>query len=247
MPAGQQVALQPALAGVLGQDLDDPAVRARGSGPPGICAPASLAGDLQDRAQPVGLGLVGAEDPEVALGRVRRMTSRSMPPSTRVGSDGARAGLRRPGPRSRGSPAGSGRAAAGRRWRAGWRRAARSPCGTRPSRSAARRAVGVEQLLRPVGAQPLLELPQVRGVGRGPRPAAPGAPARCPRPAGRRPRGPVQPFGVRSTIIGHRRARSPARAASRAAPWMARISPSGARRARRPSRWCMTAGSSPVT
>jgi hypothetical protein len=37
--------------------------------------------------------------------------------------------------------------------------------------------------------------------------------------------GPVQPFGVRSTIIGQRRPAPTAAAVPRAAPWMARIWP----------------------
>jgi hypothetical protein len=72
VPSGEQVALQPALAGVLGQDLHHPAVRCEvlvdrldGAAP-------DLVGDLQHCAQPVGFGLVRADQPEVALGRVGR-------------------------------------------------------------------------------------------------------------------------------------------------------------------------------
>jgi hypothetical protein len=67
MPAGEQVALQPALAGVLGEHLHHPAVPGQVHvGRLDRVLPV-LAGDLVDRAEPVGLGLVGSEDPEVAV------------------------------------------------------------------------------------------------------------------------------------------------------------------------------------
>ena len=156
------------------------------------------------RLQPVGLGLVRPDDAEVrspGWRASRRAASRPAP--------GWRSAVGGPGrhldARSRGSRAAPGRAAAGRRWRAGWRPSARSPGGSQSASSGTGRAVGVEQLLGPVGAHPLP--PAARGAPGSSRAAAaaPGGRARCPRPAGRRPpSGPVQPFGVRSTIIGHR-------------------------------------------
>ena len=128
--------------------------------------------------------------------------------------------------RSRASRAAAGRAAAGRRWRPGWRSSAAPPSGSARSSSAHRRAGLVEQLLRPVRPQPRLEHLPVLGVLRGRRAAAPGGRGTCPRPVGRRrPAGTVQPFGVRSTIIGQRGAwLSVARALGRAACWIAAIS-----------------------
>ena len=138
------------------------------------------------------------------------------------------------------------RAAAGRRWRAGWRPCAASPSGRERAQLGHEPAVGVEQLLGPVAAHPLLELLAGGRAGSRARPAAPGASARCPRSC--RPStsfGPVQPFGVRSTIIGQRgrcacaaRARLGLdRARSRRAPC----------RASRPSAGASAAGSSPST
>ena len=64
MPAGQQVALQPALADVLGEDLQHP------PGPGlvlvgGQQLPLELpVGHLEDRLQPVGRHLVRPDQPE---------------------------------------------------------------------------------------------------------------------------------------------------------------------------------------
>jgi hypothetical protein len=76
------------------------------------------------------------------------------------------------------------------------------------------------------------------------RPGAPGGSARCPRRAGRRrPWGPVQPFGVRSTIIGQRgRVTSPS-IPGRGAGWPS-ISSSTSSSVAAMS-WCISAGSSP--
>ncbi len=65
--AGEQIALQPALAQVLGEHgVHDPAVPVQVLVQvlvDGVLPPA--AGDLKDGGEPVGGGLVGAEDPEV--------------------------------------------------------------------------------------------------------------------------------------------------------------------------------------
>ncbi len=66
MPAGEEVALQPALAGVFGEDLQDPAVRVQvlvdGQG---RFLPGLAAGGV-DGLEAVGGGLVGADEAEVA-------------------------------------------------------------------------------------------------------------------------------------------------------------------------------------
>ena len=67
MPPGQQVALQPALALVLGQHLDDPPGARQvlvhlGSDEFGVPL---FVGCLEHRLKAVRRGLVGAEDPEV--------------------------------------------------------------------------------------------------------------------------------------------------------------------------------------
>ena len=114
--------------------------------------------------------------------------------------------------------------AAARRWRAGLR-----PCGARPSGASVPQfghqpAAFVEQLLRTVAAQPFLEQLQMRGLLVQSLRSAPGARARnlralCPSTSF----GPVQPFGLRSTIIGQRRPLH-RRTDWRASCWMRRIS-----------------------
>jgi hypothetical protein len=64
VPAGEEVALEPPLAGVLGEDFHHPAVGGEvvvalvPLGHPGAV------GDLEDGAEPVRVVLVGREDPE---------------------------------------------------------------------------------------------------------------------------------------------------------------------------------------
>jgi len=65
VPPGEQVALQPALAGVLGQHLDHPALGREVLVDLLDPTREDLVGDLVDRVQPVGRGLVGPEDAEV--------------------------------------------------------------------------------------------------------------------------------------------------------------------------------------
>ena len=67
VPAGQQVPLQPALAGVLGQHLHHPAGPGQVLVDVAELAGPDLVGDLVDRVEPVGRGLVGAEDLEVGV------------------------------------------------------------------------------------------------------------------------------------------------------------------------------------
>jgi hypothetical protein len=193
----------------------------------GTCVARPIAGWWPRRRRPaVGQRLVGAEDPEVALvlvelDDVAQERARARPcrrPSPRP----ARA--RRP--RSRGSRACAGRAAAGRRWRADWRPCAASPLGASSASSGIQRPVLVEQLLRPVALHPALELREVLGVLAGSR-AAPGASGTCLRPAGRRP-----PSGRSSPWA------SAARSSASAGAWRrrrARVVLDGRGSARRPS------------
>ena len=164
MPAGQQVSLEPALAGVLGQDLHDAAVAGEVDvdGERGLLP--GLAGDLEQRVQPVGLGLVRSDDAEVALLLVAPQD---------VAQHGAE------------HPRRLGRAAAGGGDRNGvvaevrhvqvtqQHAAVRVRSRAEPARAGGheaqdlgpRRAPGREQLGGPVGLQPLLQLAQVRGIG----------------------------------------------------------------------------------
>ena len=108
-----------------------------------LCLP-GLAGGLVDGLQPVGGGLVGADEPEVAaLGGVVHDLLRAGPPRTRVGSCRVAAAACRRGRRSA-SSGGSGQVphAAARRWRAGWRRAGAAPSGTQARTCGGGPAVG---------------------------------------------------------------------------------------------------------
>jgi len=67
VPSGEQVALQPALAGVLAQDLHHPAMGVEVLVDREYVGVPGLAGRLVHRLQPVRLGLVGPDDPEVAV------------------------------------------------------------------------------------------------------------------------------------------------------------------------------------
>ena len=167
-----------------------------------------LAGDLEDGAEPVGLGLVRADDPEVAVRLVGRHHV-AQPAAQHPG----RLGQVAPGSVTLtayvaevGQLQVAGRA--GRRWRAGWRPSAGRRSAASPTTSAAGAPVGVEELLGPVGAHPVLQL----------RPGAPASSRAADSgtwwarqvPSTGTPStsfGPVQPFGVRSTIIGQWTAR----------------------------------------
>ncbi len=65
VPAGEQVALQPALALVLREHLDHPAARRKVLVDGFDARVPLLVGHLEDGVEPVGRGLVGAEDAEV--------------------------------------------------------------------------------------------------------------------------------------------------------------------------------------
>ncbi len=90
MSAGEQVALEPALAGVLAQDLHDPTVRrevlvvGQRVGHPGAV------GDVEEGVEPVGGGFVGADDAKVAPVGVggHHVSQEPAEDSRRFGADG---------------------------------------------------------------------------------------------------------------------------------------------------------------
>ncbi len=161
--AGEEVPLQPALADVFGQDLHDPAVA--GQVPVRVLRQPlpGLPRDLVQVVQPVGGGLVRPDDPEVpALGGVVHDLGEEVPEDAGrfvegaaglVDGDGVRVER---GQRERSQQASSVRV----------RDRAEAALAFRDAGQDLRRraAVGVEELLRPVRAHPVLQLPQVCGV-----------------------------------------------------------------------------------
>ena len=219
--AGEQVALQPALAVVLGEDLHHPPVGADvlvlGAG---VHQAAVL--DLEHGAEPVGVGLVGAEEAEVRAARRWRSRRRAAArraagwiPRARRPARSTRSRRRRVREVERHQPA----AAVGVRGRAHPLLAARAPA--RPARGRARPRRRSAPRAGSCASTPRAS-PGARGSRARAR-AAPGGRGRCPRPARRRPpSGPVQPFGVRSTIAGQR-GRAGLAADRARASWIARI------------------------
>ena len=224
MPAGQQVALQPALAQCARTGSPSPGRRARGARrPAAISRLPRLVGHLEHRAEPVGRGLVRAERAGSCVAGLRRdhVAQAAAEHPGRLGR--RRAGRVDRARRSRGSPAGRRSRSSRPPLACGLALIRRSPRGA--SAASSGRGRRRRRTAPPAGsdAHPVLELAQVLGIGPRPRPAAPGASARCPRPAGRRPSsGPVQPFGVRSTIIGHARPGQVRRRLRRAPAWIGR-------------------------
>ena len=173
-------------------------------------------------SEPVGRGLVRAEEPEVASRRCGVITSRRNVPSTRVASASVAPGV---GTVDRvvaevGQLAG--RAAAGRRWRAGWRSSAASPVGRerRAARAAARRRRRTAPRAGSCASTPRAAR-RCSGLSRT---SASGTWCERQVPSTGLPStscGPVQPFGVRSTIIGQR-GRVAGRRRSRASRWISR-------------------------
>ena len=161
VPAGQQVALEPALALVLGEHLHHAAagcevvVAGEDLGVPRAVR------HLEHRAQPVRGGLVGAEEAEPVAVAVDHVAQEVPEHARRLARRSSRAS--RPRPRTRGSRAAPGPRAAGRRWRAGSRSSAgsssaASAASSGPAPRARRTAPG------PVAAQPVLELGEVLRV-----------------------------------------------------------------------------------
>ena len=219
VPAGEQVALEPALTQMLGEHLHHAALRPEvlvvG---PGLGQP-RLVGRLEHRRR-------------AGSTRFRRApssgTCRGCGRSRREGTSRAPGWLQRfrwpvcpRRRRNRGTQAGRDRAAVARRWHAGWR----SSCAARSAPAPATRA-GAPPARRTVPragscAATARAAPCARGWCAS-RTAAPDATARCPPPSCRPPpSGPVQPFGVRMMIIGH--SGRPVSPSSRAACWMAPI------------------------
>ena len=161
VPAGQQVALQPALAQVLGQHLHHPAVGGQVVVAVDDLRVEGAVGHLEHVLQPVGGGLVRPEQPEV--GRVARddVPQPRSQDSGALGLGGARAGD------GDGVVAEVGQLQVAQQQAAvGVRVGAHPPVvpGRQRGQLGRQRPVRAEQLGGPVGPHPLLELGQVRGV-----------------------------------------------------------------------------------
>ena len=240
--AGEGVALEPALAEVLGEHLHDPPARRQvvvALDDLGLPGPV---GDLQQGAQAVRHGLVGAHDPErrgVAHHDVLEPAGHHP-----VGPRPVAVGAGHVERRSRGSRAGRGGRRCGPRWPGAWRpSAARPPApagppsrGCGPTRRTAPRACSCASTPRASsGARRCRARPT----------AAPGASATCPRPAGRRPpQAPSTPWGcaarASATAGGSCRRRSGRRPGTRrrrrASRRACRPAGGGRRPGRRPTR-----------
>ena len=218
VPAGQQVALEPALAGVLGQDLHHPARGARCSSVVRISPANTLSVTSYTASSRLDAVSSGPKIRKL-LGVVAHHVDEVRPPAP-GSARGSTRPARSPRRRGRGSPAAA--AVVSRPPLAcGLALIRRSPGGRQRARAPTGRAVVVEELLGAVGPHPLLELRPVLVVlaGAGERHLV-GAPRAFDRHAVDH-GGPVQPFGVTSRIIGHgRRSTSPS---SRAARQISRI------------------------
>ena len=240
--AGQQVALEPALAEVLARAPPSPGRRgARWS---------SLVERSASQARSVASNTAPRRFEAVSSGPMRRKFSGlARDHVAQERAEHARrlarrcvAGRRHLDARSRGSRAARGRAAAGRRWRAGWRPSAARRRGASAASSARSAPSLVEQLLGPVGAHPLLELREVLGVACGRRRAAPGGSGTCPRPAARR-----RPSGRSSPSACAARSSASAAASRRAVLARARAGSSAISSTTSSSvaaiSWCIASGS----
>ena len=87
MAAGEQVALEPALAGVLGEDLHHPTLRREVLVDVADLGLPHLVRRLVHGAEPVGVGLVGADQAEVAARLVGAHDVAQPGAEHRVGSD----------------------------------------------------------------------------------------------------------------------------------------------------------------
>ena len=109
VPAGEQIALEPALALVLAEHLHDPAVRSEVIVLRLRLRHPRAVGHLEHVLPAIRVALVGAEEAEVAgSSRLSFITSRRNLPMTRVDSAVVAPGLTARRPRSRGNPAGAG-------------------------------------------------------------------------------------------------------------------------------------------
>ena len=200
VPAGQQVALQPALAQVLRQHLHHPAVRREV-----IIARQDLTLErrsVTSKTSPSRFDAVSSGPNSRNVSGLAAITSRSQPPSTRVASRHAVPGL---GHRDRVVPEVRQGQVAQQQPAVGVRVRAHPPVVPRRAAAPAPAAAcpGIEQLRRPVGPQPGLQLARCAGLVR-----AASIGTWCARhvPSTCSPSttfGPVQPFGVRKTMVGH--------------------------------------------
>ena len=247
VPAGEQVALEPALAQVLARAPPSRGRRARG-GRRSAASRASHARSVTSKTAPSRFDAVSSGPKRRKSSRVARGSRRAgSAPSTRVASLERRPGLSARRRRSRGSRAARGRAAAAPPFACGFALIRRSPLRRRAPRSSATSAPSlVEQLLGPVAAHPRLEQREVLRVRRatlGERHLV-----RAPRALDRQAvdllrAGPA----LRRAQHDHRPARPLGHAVARAPRAGSRRSRRAPRRAPRPSAACIAAGSSPST
>ena len=207
-------------------------------------------GRLEHRAQPVARRLVGAEQAEVAAavglaGRARVDVAQHLAEGLRV-LVRVRAGDPHLAGESFAWAARPGHAATCRRSRTA------SPTSACPLRVRALRPPGPDGRSRrraSRGRRSATRSPASPGApgSRVRRTAAPGGPGRCPGPARRRPTsGPVQPFGVRSTMAGQRVPTLTGPVPERASDWISRMR-SWAPATSAYSSWSTVAGSVPST
>ena len=247
MPAGERVALEPALAEVLGQHLHHPAVGRDVIVASGRASMQAAVLDLEHGAEPVAVRLVGTEQPEVrASGFVRVDVAQQLTERAgglvRCSRPGAVDRRRRSRAKSGRSSGGQQPAAVGVRVRAHAqvaRRGQRGQLGDEP-------AVLVEELARAGScAATASSMRQVLRVlahaGQRHLVGAEGSLDWTPSTTF----GPVQPFGVRSTIAGQRGRARVAAPRARAASWIARIALVRTRRGPPRSRGAPAAGRRP--
>ena len=177
VPPGEEVPLEPSLAGMLAQDLHHPAVGAQlfviGDA---IGHPGSV-GDLEQRVEAVGRGLVGPEHAEVPpleiaphhVPQEPAENPRGLPDDRPGARDGDGVVLR--------SSAGRDPVAAGRRWHAHWRSCAAGPRG--PIAPGPARGLRARRTAPPPDSSSSIARAASRGPAAWPSPrAAPGANAR---------------------------------------------------------------------
>ena len=247
MAAGEQVALQPALAEVLAEDLHDAAVRGEMRRRRPRTRPVKvLVGDLEERARAGSRRSRRARRRGSSCSRLRSITSRR-----KRAQDAGGLALTAPGLRDLDGVVAevrqrAGRAAAGRRWRADWRPCAGRLAGRVRRAPATRRAVARRTAPR---AGSCASTPRAaRGAPGCSRTPASGTWCERQEPSIGWPStsfGPVQPLGVRRTIIGQR-GRSVKPPLARAAAGSSAISSTTSSSVAAIS-WCIVVGSSPST
>ena len=186
--------------------------------------------DLEDRAEPVGVRLVRAEEAEVRRRGVARVdvAQQLAERARRLRARGRRSAA----PQARRRPDRAGRAATSTRppLACGSAPIRRSPRGASAASSRRERAGGVEALLRAGSCAASARAARGARGSRARPPAGPGGSETSPRPGVPSTScGPVQPFGVRSTIAGQRGVpRAVRRRRCGRRRWIARISRVGA-------------------